>query len=224
MNKNDILYYKEPSFIRNVDKGIVGELWNTTIDENEKDEDKYIKQLIGNVNYGLLEKGGSTSHKSIVYQNLREAVHNQTSYGGKAHKLSYVKETIVEERCEEKFSTRVDGYEDELETYYILNLKDKAQLKNGSRWIKEILLQYHNFTIWDAWWKLRNANVIVYSVKTDAYTIRSEDEAKAREVLDFHSDVGGWRVSKCDDIKLPTDNYKFAKNELIKIPVYESND
>ena len=153
MNKNDILYYKEPSFIRNVDyKGIVGELWNTTIDENDKDEDKYIKQLIGNVNYGLLEKGGSTSHKSIVYQNLREAVHNQTSYGGKAHKLSYVKETIVEERCEEKFSTRVDGYEDELETYYILNLKDKAQLKNGSRWIKEILLQYHNFTMWDAWW------------------------------------------------------------------------
>ena len=79
LNKNDILYYKEPSFIRNVDcKGIVGELWNTTIDENDKDEDKYIKQLIGNVNYGLLEKGGSTSHKSIVYKNLREAVHNQT--------------------------------------------------------------------------------------------------------------------------------------------------
>ena len=41
--------------------------------------------------------------------------------------------------------------------------------------------------------ELRNANVIVYSVKTDAYTIRSEDEAKAREVLDFHNDVGGWR-------------------------------
>ena len=64
LNKNDILYYKKPSFIRNVDyKGIVGELWNTTIDENDKDEDKYVKQLIGNVNYGLLEKGVSTSHK-----------------------------------------------------------------------------------------------------------------------------------------------------------------
>ena len=89
---------------------------------------------MGNVNYGLMEKGGSTSHKSIVYKNLREAVHIQTSYGGKVHKLSCVKETIVEERCEEKkFSTRVDGYEDELEAYYFLNLKDKAQLKNGFR-------------------------------------------------------------------------------------------
>ena len=39
-----------------------------------------------------------------------------------------------------------------------------------------------------------------------------------------YNDVGGWRVSKCDGVKLPTDNYKFVKNELIKIPVYESND
>ena len=38
MNKIDILYH-------NVDyKGIVDELWNTTIDENDKDEDKNIKK------------------------------------------------------------------------------------------------------------------------------------------------------------------------------------
>ena len=82
------------------------ELWNTTIDENDTDEDKYIKKLIGNVNYGLLEKGSSTSYKSIVYSNLREAVSNQTDYGGRAHKLSYVKETIEVERDEVEFSTQ----------------------------------------------------------------------------------------------------------------------
>ena len=225
MNKIDILYYKEPSFIHKVDyKGIVDELWDTTIDENDADEGKYIKKLIGNVNYGLLEKGGSTSYKSIIYKNLREAVSNQTDYGGRVHKLSYVKETIVEEHCPEKISTSVDSYEDELQSYYILNLKDKAQLKNGYRWIKEILLQYHNFTMWEAWWKLRDAKVKVYSVKTDAYTIESKDEAKAREVLDFHNDVGGWRVSKTDDIKLPTDEYKFVENKLIEIPIYKSEE
>ena len=78
--------------------------------------------------------------------------------------------------------------------------------------------------MWESWWKLRNAKVSVYSVKTDAYTIRSEDEAKAREVLDFHNDVGGWRVSKTDDIKLPTDEYKFVENKLIEIPTYESEE
>ena len=225
MKKIDILYFKEPSFIHKVDyKGIVDELWNTTIDENDADEDKYIKKLIGNVNYGLLEKGGSTSYKSIVYKNLREAVSNQTDYGGRVHKLSCVKETVEVERDEAKFSTTINSYEDELKSYYILNLKDEAHLKNGFRWIKEILLQYHNFTMWESWWKLRNAKVSVYSVKTDAYTIRSEDEAKAREALDFHNDVGGWRVSKTDDIKLPTDEYKFVENKLIEIPTYESEE
>ena len=71
----------------------------------------------------------------MVYKDLREAVHNQTSHGGRVHKLSYVKETIVEEHCEEKKSTKVNSYEGELKSYYILNLKDKAQLKNRFRWI-----------------------------------------------------------------------------------------
>ena len=70
----------------------------------------------------------------------------------------------------------------------------------------------------------RGAKVFVYSMKTDAFTIESKDEAKAREVLDFHNNVGGWRVSKTDDIKLPTDEYKFVENELIEIPVYESKE
>ena len=72
--------------------------------------------------------------------------------------------------------------------------------------------------------KKREAKVRVYSIKTDAFTIESMDEAKAREVLDFQNDVGGWRVSKTDDIKLPSDEYKFVENKLIEIPVYESKE
>ena len=137
VKKIDFLYYKEPSFIHKVDnKGIVDELWNTTIDENDTDEDKYIKKLIGNVNYGLLEKGGSTSYKSIICNNLREAVSNQTDCGGRVHKLSCVKETIEVERDEAEFSTKINSFEDELKAYYFLNLKDKAQLKNGFRGVR----------------------------------------------------------------------------------------
>ena len=78
--------------------------------------------------------------------------------------------------------------------------------------------------MWEAWWKLRDAKVTLFIIKTDVFTIKSKDEAKAREVLDFHNGVGGWRVSKCDDIKLPTDKYKFVKNELTEIPTYESKE
>ena len=54
---------------------------------------------------------------------------DQTDYGGRVHKLSCVQETIEVERDKVEFSTTVNSYEDELKIYYILNLKDKAQLK-----------------------------------------------------------------------------------------------
>ena len=45
MKRLKILYYREPSFIHKVDsEGIVDELWNTTIDENNTDEDKHLKK------------------------------------------------------------------------------------------------------------------------------------------------------------------------------------
>ena len=34
------------------------------------------------------------------------------------------------------------------DTVYILNLRDNAQLKNGFVYIKELLLQYHNFRMY----------------------------------------------------------------------------
>ena len=65
--------------------------------------------------------------------------------------------------------------------------------------------------MWKAYWKLRDAKVSVYSVRTDVFTIESKDEAKAGRVLDFHHDIGGWCVSKYDDIKLPNDHFKLVE-------------
>jgi hypothetical protein len=43
MRRVEILAYKEPSFKHKVNyKGIVNELWETVIDEADKDEDKFI--------------------------------------------------------------------------------------------------------------------------------------------------------------------------------------
>ena len=169
-----------------------------------------------------METGGSTDQKSIVFRNLKEAVNYQTDCGGKNHKLTHIEEEV--EMGHDKEHSWTSSFETEQEAYYILNLKDKAQLKNGYRWIKEILLQYHNFSMWEAYWKLRDAGVSVYSVKTDAFTIKAEDEEKATGLLDFHNDIGGWRVSKYDEIKLPHEGYKIVENQFINIPTYESKE
>ena len=62
-----------------------------------------------------------------------------------------------------------------------------------------------------------NNNIDVYSVKTDAFTIKQSDVEKAKEVISFYDDIGGWRVSKTDNIVLPKDDYKIVENNLIKI-------
>jgi len=51
-----IVAYKQPSFIKDVNyTTIINDLYKTEISQN-KEEDKYIKKLISNVNSGLLEK------------------------------------------------------------------------------------------------------------------------------------------------------------------------
>ena len=61
---------------------------------------------------------------------------------------------------------------------------------------------------------LKNNNIDVYSVKTYAFTIKQSDVEKAKEVISFYDDIGGWRVSKSDNIALPTDNYKIIENTI----------
>ena len=66
---------------------------------------------------------------------------------------------------------------------------------------------------------LKENGIDVFSVKSDALTIRKSDLDKARAVIGFSSDIGGWRMSKEEDIKFPTDQFKQLKNTEIKIEV-----
>ena len=182
----------------------------TDIDEKCKEDNKPIKKKIGNVNFGLLEKGGATAHQSILFKSIDEAIHYQTEYGGKIHKVSHI---VSEEDDDEK-----EG--DVKASYYILNLKDTAELTNGYRYIKLLLLQHHNFKMNQYFYTLILNGIYVYSVKPDAFVLDTCNVEKAKELLEFHNYIGGWKVSKQDEeINLPTEKYEVAKNESIQIPV-----
>jgi hypothetical protein len=70
-------------------------------------------------------------------------------------------------------------------TLYILNIGDRTNLLNGYRYIKELLMQYHNFYFNNSYDLLVNNGVPVFSVKTDAFTIRSSDLEKASKILNI---------------------------------------
>ena len=94
----------------------------------------------------------------------------------------------------------------------MLVLKAEKQLRNGFRYIKELLLQGHNFKLMQAYDRLKEAGVKAYSVKTDCFTIPAECETKARGVLRFDDGIGSWRVSKTEGIIFPFETLKDRKS------------
>ena len=57
----------------------------------------------------------------------------------------------------------------------------------------------------------------MFCVKTDAFTINQYDLKKAEEILKLSKNIGGWRFSKGENIKIPKIDYTIVENKEIKI-------
>ena len=229
-----IIYYKIPSYIHKVNyKSIVDELWETQLGDND-DDDKQIKKKIANINFGMLEKSNNTAQRSVIFNSLKEACHYQRKHGGRIYALE--EETCIRKMVDLDEETDEEEEEDKTtfgETYYVLNTTDRKTLVNGFRYIKELLLQYHNYAMYEAYTKLEEKGVKVYSVKSDAFTIHQDNLSKVRPnpnhfiksyregILNFEDAIGNWRVST-SRINYPTEKYKFKYNKLIQIPLQEN--
>ena len=78
----EIIYYKTPSNIKKVNyKQLIKDLWDNKFDEDET-KDKAIKKMIGNINFGLLEKQTNTVRKSFVFDKMIDAFYYQEMYNG----------------------------------------------------------------------------------------------------------------------------------------------
>ena len=55
--------------------------------------------------------------------------------------------------------------------YYIVSKTGERKMMNGFRYIKELLLQNHNFDMYESYEKLKANNINVYAVKSDAFHI-----------------------------------------------------
>ena len=177
-----IIYYKMPSYIHKVNyKSIVDELWETQLGDDEED-DKQIKKKIANINFGMLEKSNNTSQRSDIFNSLKEACYYQRKHGGRIYALE--EETRIRKMVDLNEETDDEEEEEDKttfgETYFVLNTTVRQKLVNGFRYIKELLLQYHNYAMYEAYTKLEAKGVKVYSVKSDAFTIHRDDLNQVR--------------------------------------------
>ena len=212
----DILIYTEPSFIKDVDYSkIVTNLFNTHFTD-DAELDKFIKKIIANVNCGLLEKAVNKRKSSKIFENAGEALYYQDTYGGTISVLKRreLKEEVLDDPLDVGLEYMVTlTAEDDNKRYYILTKTEEAELENGFMFIKELLLQGHNFKMYDAFKKLTEANVNVINVKTDAFAIKPEHVDLAQSVLTFSDKIGDWRVSKELFKPLQQDDYTIVENE-----------
>ena len=91
---------------------------------------------------------------------------------------------------------------------------------NVYRFIKELILQHHNFDMNEACKKLKDNDVEVYSVKTDVFVIDKSNLGKAREVLKFGSEIGEWRWS--DKFNFPSKAFCKKPSNLCDITEYQN--
>ena len=159
-----------------LNKSITDKLWNTNI-SSKKMEDAKIKKLIANINIGLLEKNTNKAQKSLVFDTLSEAIYHQQTLGGTINALSGrdddFKECDLENLDESEEEETPNENTNEINNYYILTIKDKKDLTNGFRYIKELLLQIHNFRMYQDYYKLVEAGIHVNYVKTDAFLLKN---------------------------------------------------
>mgnify|MGYP003331369515 CR=1 FL=1 len=169
------------------------------ISEN-KEEDVYIKKLVANVHIGLLEKCFNKASKGMLFDTKAECQHYQARYGGTIYILQKQEETVkVKQLLNYGLDDGVvplDPPEDDdvwhtSESHvfefvgkpmYALVLKDQRQLKNGFRYIKELLLQSHNNKLEVAYDTLKQNNINAYSIKADCFTIKATHLQQAKEL------------------------------------------
>jgi len=215
---------KHPSVIKKVDYAkLVAELWGTRIsDDNE--EDQTLKKTIANCSYGMLEKQINKKVKSKIFDTYEDAKFFQLKYGGDItfikqyeQTTTYKEVSILDKGVEEAEMSWQLQMTPTGKCLFILNLSAECSLNNGFRYIKELLLQQHNFYLNKCWKILQEAGVDVYTVKTDSFTIPSSKLEQAEELLNWEAGIGSWRFSRSDDIKYPdADNFLQLKTNTLQ--------
>ena len=226
-----ILEVKQPSFVRPANYAkLVDELWSKKLSENPE-EDAILKKTIANTNIGSLEKSVNKKQFSQIYTTYEDAKYYQTRYGGEITVMRQQREVktyqavnLLDQGIEDAEMEWSIDFQDTGKKIYILTISATASLTNGFRYIKELLMQHHNFYLKECYDKLQQAGVEVFSVKTDALTIKAIDFEKAKKAIVFNGSIGNWRISKTDDIKFPQGMLEMRQNRIVEVEELKFND
>ena len=82
-------------------------------------------------------------------------------------------------------------------------------------------MQHHNFYLNSSYKLLTDNGIDVYTVKTDAFTIRQSQLETARGLLNWEEGIGNWRLNRTEDIKFPIGEALMALKENRLVQIHE---
>ena len=149
-------------------------------------------RTIANTNFGMLEKGINRKQKLFLFFTREECKYYQVQYGGD---ITVIKQ--YEEKATDYTNPLDKGikepdvfwsveYKETGIVMYVLNISASVSLTNGFRYIKELLMQYHNYYVHESYETLLKNGIQVSTVKTDALTISKTDLEQAKPVSYTH--------------------------------------
>ena len=224
---------KHPSITKKVNyKDMVDELWKKKLSEN-REEDQLLKKTVVNVSFGVMEKQTNKAQKSKLFDSFEEAKFYDEKFGGTINFINQYKE-IETDTGIDSIDRDVDDDHQAMHnlkqvatgnTLFIMSIQAEASMTNGFRFIKELLLQHHNFYLKRSYDMLNENGVKVFSVKTDAFTIMKSQIEQASELLNWQEGIGSWRLNRDSDIIFPTDEsiLRLRENKLIEIREHIAN-
>ena len=96
----------------------------------------------------LLDKSQTKQQKTFLFDDLSDLKHYQSQYGGHLNIISKIEQ--IHTQSNDPLDIDVEDADvliatNTIKEYYALNISGSSCFKNGFRFIKELLLQQHNF-------------------------------------------------------------------------------
>ena len=210
-------YKKIVSFMRpsNVHKTNFKKVVNDLYSDNRIHIDK--KKSIVNVVIGLLEKATNKKSKTTLFTDPASAVQYARTYGGIVRKLFTENVENVALGLDDpeplEYDARPYMPTNEFVIYYVYDEKS-TQLKNGFKYIKEMIYQNSKYTIKEDYDKLQKAGIQCYSIKTDALVIEADKLDTVKMICNFSSKRGDWKVNT--EFTASPLQRMFVKNSVIE--------
>jgi len=187
---------------------------NNELTENDK-------KFIVNCVTGLCEKSDNEISVSNVLLSMKDAILYKQNYGGHISMI-----TPDDDDKKDILNIENDEYDvnSNVKTLYIHSLKEKKQLNETFKPIKDLIYDYMTVENYKLYCQLNDLNINVYGIKTDGVLIDENDFNKCRkniEIINKHDfkemydTLGKIHVEK--NKKLFGDMLVFEKNEMMDI-------